>query len=373
MEYQKLINDFKNLRMLNRGYKPSLLDIAKFPHRENVISNIISFYLDPDECHNLYDLVLKSLLHCINIEEDFIIDKNIQIYREYPSKGKRIDLVFISGDFVLGIENKINAGLYNDLKFYSKTLKDLSGKNKICIKLVLSPRKENVSDGFQSITYKELFNNIQKFLPDYQHYADAKYLIYLLDLIQTIQKPKSMHTKELYSFFNQENYEVANKIYHHKIEFENLIKVEFWEKLLEKLSQKFKNTNWNNVDLSDVKSEWANLFIKNKNSWITIHIEARNLINDTPYYGFSISKEMLIKMKIDEKTIQQKVETILHEKSNKSGGWIWLKPLPYNFANNKFIVKILPENRDIIIDEIINKLSKLSQVLNDEIIPLIEK
>jgi len=373
MEYQKLINDFKNLRMLNRSYKPSLFDIAKFPHRENVISNIISFYLDPDECHNLYDLVLKSLLHCIKRKDDFIIDKNIQIHREYTSKRKRIDLVFISGDFVLGIENKINAGLYNDLKSYSKTLEDLSGNNKECIKLVLSPRKENVSNGFQSITYKELFDNIQKFLPEYQHYADAKYLIYLLDLIQTIQKPKSMQTQELLSFFNQENYEAANKLNQHKIEFENLIKIEFWEKLQEKIYQTFKNSNWNNVDLSDINSEWANLFVKNKNGWITIHIEAKNLIKDTPYYGFSISKEMLIRMKIDEKIIQDKVETLLHEKSNKSGGWIWLKPLRYNFANNKFIVKILPDNRDIIFDEIINKLSNLSQVLDKEIIPLIEK
>ena len=43
----------------------TVLEVSDFPHSEIAISNILAFFLDPNEEHGLADLVLKSLLETV--------------------------------------------------------------------------------------------------------------------------------------------------------------------------------------------------------------------------------------------------------------------------------------------------------------------
>jgi hypothetical protein len=47
--------------------RPTLMEIAGYPHYENVCSNILAFYLDPEEPHGLGTLVLDALTRVRNI------------------------------------------------------------------------------------------------------------------------------------------------------------------------------------------------------------------------------------------------------------------------------------------------------------------
>jgi hypothetical protein len=57
----RLLDEFSRLPQLTR-VEPTILEIAGYPHYENVASNILAFFLDPKKGHGLGRIVLESLL-----------------------------------------------------------------------------------------------------------------------------------------------------------------------------------------------------------------------------------------------------------------------------------------------------------------------
>ncbi|MGL4347252.1 MAG: PD-(D/E)XK nuclease family protein [Chitinophagaceae bacterium] len=116
---QGLLNKFSRIPKKDI-IPPTYLEIAGQPHYENVCSNILQFYFNTNEQHKLKDLLLKSLLSCLDDKyKDYSFD-SIHIEREHSTDNKkRIDLVVAScQDLVVVIENKIKHRVANDLKNY---------------------------------------------------------------------------------------------------------------------------------------------------------------------------------------------------------------------------------------------------------------
>jgi len=164
------------------------MEIAGYPHYENVCSNILAFYLNPKEEHGLEGKMLKALCNAIkekskdSVEE--IHSSNITIFREYTTlKGNRIDLVLQSDEMVIGIENKIMASLYNDLEDYAKTLEKI---NPNAVKIVLSLQDESSKElkgGFINVTYREFFQHLKQELTP----RNNKWYVYLIDFIKNLE------------------------------------------------------------------------------------------------------------------------------------------------------------------------------------------
>ena len=189
-ELQDLLDAFDELNIKERE-GPSFMEIAKFPHWENVWSNILAFYMDPNEVHTLYDLVLKSILQAAKISESTTgIGKVLVRTEESTETKKRIDIVVEADRFVLGIENKVNAPLYNKLSDYSTKLDQLakSGNVTNVYKIVLSKNLTKPTAGFVSVRYVDLIRCIKNNIGDYLEYANSNYLLFLLDFIKNIQK-----------------------------------------------------------------------------------------------------------------------------------------------------------------------------------------
>jgi len=93
------------------------MEIAGFPHYENVCSNILKYFIDPQKEHGLTNLVLNSVLECINENIELSSEcESVSVMREVVTKNsKRLDLLVISNNYVIGIENKIYHILNNDL------------------------------------------------------------------------------------------------------------------------------------------------------------------------------------------------------------------------------------------------------------------
>jgi hypothetical protein len=187
-KFQKLVDDFNALKLKDRDESPTFLDIAKCPRWENVWSNILAFYIDPNKNHQLGAFLLQSIFQSIAVPlTEVPITENITVGREYATKkGNRIDLVVTGEHFVLGIENKVDAELYNDLADYSAAI-DALAKGKTAYKIVLSKYPQPATDGFVSLLYRDLLKTIKQNIGAYTSFADTKYFIFLLDFLKNIE------------------------------------------------------------------------------------------------------------------------------------------------------------------------------------------
>lgn len=168
--------------------EPTFFEITKFPHSEIVYSNILAFYFNIKKEHNFGDLILRALLKSADIQIKEI--KQLNVYTEYyTNNGNRIDLVLYSDNFVIGIENKINATIYNDLKDYADTLNKI---NSNCYKIILSLKDESTvanENGYINVTYSNFINNIRLFTKDVWD-GNNKWHILLEEVMTTIENMK---------------------------------------------------------------------------------------------------------------------------------------------------------------------------------------
>lgn len=199
----------------SQKHEPTFMEIAGYPHYENVCSNILQFYLQPDNEHGFDSLLLDSLFTLIN-EKVVINGQSIDVRREESTdKGKRIDLVIESDDFVLRIENKLFADLYNDLENYKNHLENkYLREDRPVYKIIFSlrPIQENPDlYGFKPITYDLLFQKVIENIGSYFLTAREPHVTFLRDFIQTIQnlqRETSMDQQRL-TFFHENRQDLA--------------------------------------------------------------------------------------------------------------------------------------------------------------------
>jgi hypothetical protein len=209
LRFNPLIQKYKELHFFNEE-NPTFLEILAKRDAETLWSRILAFYLNPSKEHNLKDLLLKSLLQTIsNYQFKAYNLKSVEVKIEYQN----IDLVIITDTFILGIENKVNFWLHNDLNSYYTSLKDLGkfyGIKKEDIKLiVLSKYEEDITDEFSNVLYADLLKKIKELFFSYSKNANSKYLMLLLDFIENIEKSLNMPT--IVNKDNLENFEfIAN-------------------------------------------------------------------------------------------------------------------------------------------------------------------
>ncbi len=228
-EITQLLLDFEKIPKPKRTR--TLLEISGYPHFENVCSNILKFYLDPNNEHGLKDLILNSLIQIA--DKEFVIDcdfEQVKVEREIQTRAdKRLDLLIITKKYVIGIENKIFHILNNDLNDYSNTvLWHCEQNDKTPINIVLSLNKLSTQDivkarsaNFINVTYEEFFSQIEKKIGSYLSHSNPTYTIYLTDFIKSIQNLKQtiMENNALWSFFKANSaivQELTNKFNEYK-------------------------------------------------------------------------------------------------------------------------------------------------------------
>lgn len=220
-EFKKLLCDFE--RVPKSIKSKTIFDIARYPHYENVNSNILAFYLNPNNEHGLGNLFLSSLIEVSGGEIMNNQKTNIQVSREVSTqKGGRLDIVIETDNQIIGIENKIYHHLNNDLLDYSNSIDKWAESNSLDkLKIVLSIRdekkkleKENSSLGFINITYEDYWKKIKENMGNYVSTSSQKWLFYLIDFMSNIEKLKgrNMEFDETDKFFMENEDRVDNLI-----------------------------------------------------------------------------------------------------------------------------------------------------------------
>lgn len=217
LEFDQLIQEFNSLPKVIR--EPTYLELCKYPYSrfEEICSRLLCFYFSPLEAHGLGDLFLRSLTEILKIPDDVVLNHNdIKVVSEENADGKRLDILIYSDKFTIGIENKINAPLYNPLDVYKNRIDKYSTNNKYCIVLSLR-RIDNIEEkkwmelnGFVNYTYKQLFNAVSPKIITHEGDTNNKYVLYLKDFIKTLNNMTGQNilNHELSDFF----YDNSNKI-----------------------------------------------------------------------------------------------------------------------------------------------------------------
>jgi len=186
-KFLNLLQDFKAITVQQKNL--SIFDVAGYPHYENVCSNILSFYLNPNNEHGLGDLFFSSLMELVGKSAEH--QENVQVSREVSTKkGGRLDIVIESDDKIVGIENKIYHQLNNDFKDYSLTIDNWAKVNGLeTTKIVLSIKKEpDITHGFVSVTHEDLLKKIKEKIGIYVAKSNPKWICYLTDYMNTMEK-----------------------------------------------------------------------------------------------------------------------------------------------------------------------------------------
>ena len=192
--------DSYTVHAMGASEPPTLMEIARFPHWENVYSNILAFLLNTEEVHGFRQLFIRSIMavyrsRCpdgwpkkgLDLESVQVTEK---VEREViTDTKKRIDLLIKCEDFVVCIENKIWSGLYNDLGEYREHCKKLYCEHcDSVVGIVLSPHR--VSDPslkahrFFSITYDALVDEVRQRMGSYIGSHNTQYQYLLFDFLE---------------------------------------------------------------------------------------------------------------------------------------------------------------------------------------------
>jgi len=219
-EIDLLLDGFDNLPQQLTA--PTYLEICRYPRRrfEEICSRLLAFYFNPQNEHGLGDLFISCLLQLVSKDEIFFDKRQIRIVSEDNAEGKRIDLLIHCPEFAIGIENKISAQLYNPFETYRNRIAQYGQQNIFNVVLSLHPVTD-VNElqllnthRFVNITYLDLFYLIKSKIGDFVNKVDAKYLIYLFDLIQTLENmdDRNILNHKLESYFSKNQNRLENLI-----------------------------------------------------------------------------------------------------------------------------------------------------------------
>lgn len=189
---RSLLDDFAKLPA-HVERPPTFMEIARYPHYENVCSNLLAFFLDPTGPHGLGTLVLDALTRAGSITAaDERFGGRVSVEREViTDAGNKIDIQIESEARVVLVENKIRARVKNPFPDYAAHLdKVAGGRAKHKVLLTLTPTREGSEWGFDNITHERLIGQIRSTLGHHISTAESRYVTLLVDFMNTLENLK---------------------------------------------------------------------------------------------------------------------------------------------------------------------------------------
>ncbi|SOC41001.1 PDDEXK-like family protein [Ureibacillus acetophenoni] len=218
MEVQKTILEYKDiLENMKKFVRPkrekTVFSIGGRGHYENPISDVLAFFLDPNEEHQFDTLFLSSFIKVVGKEFESVEASQIEkIEREVVThSGNRIDLIVESENWVLIIENKIYHSLLNPLEDYEDYIKMKYPHKQPIFALLSINEISNIPPNWTSVLYYDFISEIKKQAGPYMFNGNsAKWSFFMKDYLLNIEEliGESKVDKELVNFV-QQNY---NKI-----------------------------------------------------------------------------------------------------------------------------------------------------------------
>jgi len=204
-----LVRDQKLKKLELQLKEPNIFYILKIKDVEIRHSNFLAWLLDPKQSHGLADLFLKSFLKDIfslrrydwidEFEIDSLVLKDVEVIREWQVPGQKrgekrsIDILIEAPQFVVCIENKINASeSSNQLQAYRNIIQEtFTDRNKAFVYLTPSgdrPLKEDDTSIYQVYSYSDISSNLTEILDLYSQALADKTKNYITDYLLILKR-----------------------------------------------------------------------------------------------------------------------------------------------------------------------------------------
>ncbi len=210
--------------------EPNIFRALGNERKELMHSRFLAYLLNPNENHGIGSIFIKKVLMDIfrdNNENTSVLDidkvnySTIEIRREW----KNIDILIISDNYVIVIENKIDSQDHSgQLSRYKNIIESdpiLKMKEKHYVYLTIfgsDPSEQNVSEYYMNYSYYEIAHNLNFILTIHSNQLQTKTKIYLKDYVNIINQELLMVSKinqEAAHFYKQHK-DVLDFIYDNK-------------------------------------------------------------------------------------------------------------------------------------------------------------
>ncbi|MEG2445269.1 MAG: PD-(D/E)XK nuclease family protein [Acinetobacter sp.] len=168
----QLINKYENLLLKAQKYKmpereTTFFDFAMRKHHENPTTELLSFFLDPNQAHGLKDTFYQGLIKAIQeeiIQQDFGSFQDLAI-EHVTDDHKRIDLWVETETTLIVIEAKIDYQQNNPVRSYQKWAKyKVKNTKKSIIYMVLNVDGKTSFKDWSALSFEVLSHYIRDFL-----------------------------------------------------------------------------------------------------------------------------------------------------------------------------------------------------------------
>jgi hypothetical protein len=256
IEINNLLIEFNRLEP--RIQYVTYLGTCKYPGSrfEEVCSRILAFFFDNNAEHGFKNMMLKSFIEAVGCNIPIDSSDKIKVNLEHPcpytnKEGEttilKLDLLLQTPEYIIGIEHKINAELYNNLEAYSTEVQKIADEKKIkYLKVVLSLKKVvalNKAEraGFIILQYSAFCNAIKNNIGAYLNNCNPSFLNMLLDFIKTIETMENsvINNIERYKFYFEKSLTITKLISEFNT-FKNEVSQEqgiLFQNLLEKVNE----------------------------------------------------------------------------------------------------------------------------------------
>ncbi|MDX1914134.1 MAG: PD-(D/E)XK nuclease family protein [Methylophilus sp.] len=200
----KLITDDDFERMRLELNAPNIFSALAVQRKEIRHSNFIGYLLDPNETHQLNDLVLRRVLRDIfnesknNLRNIFDADdidySNVEIRREW----RNIDVLIILKEDVVVIENKVDSVDHSKQLSRYKEIADKSFTGRNIHYVYLTPDGDNPQDeasreNYINYSYEKISKIIESILSLYRNSISEKIYFYLSDYLSVLKRELLMN------------------------------------------------------------------------------------------------------------------------------------------------------------------------------------
>lgn len=273
--FQILLENAKKFKKQPR--EKTFFDTAIRNHYENPTTELLEFFLNPQESHELGDVFWKGFSDVIQADlkndTDVSIGQIERLERECVThSGNRIDLMLETDTHLLLVEAKIyhhQNNPFHDYENYAKT----RAKGKEILGLILSISGKSEAQNWYGISYQQLVNAVRPYLAE-------QILSHPMNKWNLFAREFLLHLESYYKIQNLDMNRVQF-IFDHYQEIQELqkLKTNTIKEVVEKISQQL-NLMIDNYDSYNKYESWGGIRFYNhawgNNSNTTLYIHEKN-------------------------------------------------------------------------------------------------
>lgn len=183
--YENLLN--KSRIFFKEKVEKNIFSLGGRGHYENPITDLLAFFINPNEEHGLNDLFLRSLFQVMQLQEPASNLCSPPTREQYTEQGNRIDLIIEGDGWVVVVENKIWHQAVNPFDDYVQYARSCYA-NKKAYFVLLSLCDEQAPQEWQAITWKSYIDTIKSNIEPFEAQAkNLKWQIFAREYLANIE------------------------------------------------------------------------------------------------------------------------------------------------------------------------------------------